>query len=123
MKKRVLMLCLSLFFAGTVFGQGYEFKPLKFTKIDGAPKLSNPQFVLTDKKTPVTVVKLGMAGPAIYDWDHDGKNDLLVGEFGSGSNSNLVIFKNTGTNKEPVYSADTTYAVDKNGRMLHIEGS
>ena len=46
--------------------------------------------------------EIGHSAPYIYDFDHDGVNDLLVGQFGSGK---LHVFRNAGTNAKPVYEA------------------
>ena len=40
-------------------------------------------------------------GPLLYDYDGDGKTDLLVGNF-AGS---IQLFRNTGTREAPVYEA------------------
>jgi len=47
-------------------------------------------------------VSAGHAAPYILDFDGDGVNDLLVGQFGDGL---LNFYKNTGSNKEPKYEA------------------
>ena len=62
-------------------------------------------------------VTTGHAAPNIYDFNGDGKRDLLVGEFGSGSyrgekttdngplaNARLRVYLNTGTNLKPMYN-------------------
>lgn len=46
-------------------------------------------------------VDIGHAAPFIYDFDSDGKQDLLVGQFGEGK---LRIYRNTGTNQSPKYT-------------------
>ena len=46
---------------------------------------------------------VGHAHPLLYDFDRDGKRDLLVGQFGEGK---MKIFRNTGTNEKPVFSAE-----------------
>jgi hypothetical protein len=51
-------------------------------------------------------VEIGHAAPAVADFDGDGKNDLLVGQFGGGK---LRIYRNTGTNQQPVYSEHTWF--------------
>ena len=60
-------------------------------------------------------VTTGHASPYVYDFDGDGKRDLLVGEFGSGVfrgetttdnsvvNARLRIYLNKGTNALPRY--------------------
>src|SRR5262245_41837844 len=45
----------------------------------------------------------GHAAPALYDFDGDGKIDLLVGQFGDGK---LKIFRNIGDNKSPRFAAE-----------------
>ena len=62
-------------------------------------------------------VTTGHAAPYIYDFNGDGKRDLLVGEFGSGryrgekttdngplANARLRVYLNTGSNKMPTYN-------------------
>jgi hypothetical protein len=61
-------------------------------------------------------VTTGHAAPYVYDFNKDGKRDLLVGEFGSGyyrgekttdngplANARLRVYLNTGTNLKPMY--------------------
>jgi hypothetical protein len=45
-------------------------------------------------------VDIAHAAPFFGDFDGDGINDLLVGQFGEGK---LRIYKNTGTNAEPKF--------------------
>jgi hypothetical protein len=45
-------------------------------------------------------VEVGHAAPYVYDFDHDGKRDLLVGQFGGGK---LRIYRNLGTNAQPKF--------------------
>ncbi len=41
-----------------------------------------------------------MAEPFMVDWDGDGLNDLIVGQFSPGK---VRFYKNVGTNTEPVF--------------------
>ena len=50
-------------------------------------------------------VPVGYAAPFLIDWDGDGLDDLLVGQFGYGR---IRIYKNRGTAKQPKYE-DFTY--------------
>ena len=68
-------------------------------------QLAEPVQVLVDGK-PINV-DVGHAAPHLVDWNGDGKNDLLVGQFGEGK---LRIYLNEGTAAEPKY---TTYAYFK----------
>lgn len=43
---------------------------------------------------------VGHAHPFLYDFDHKGKPDLLVGQFGGGK---LRIYKNVGTARAPKF--------------------
>ncbi len=49
---------------------------------------------------------VGHAAPLVVDFDGDGKNDLLVGQFGDGI---LWIYKNVGTNAQPKYAAGVKF--------------
>ena len=73
---------------------------------------SGVRLLTGDKPIDVTT---GHASPYIYDFDGDGKRDLLVGEFGSGTyrgettsksslaNARLRVYLNVGSNAAPRY--------------------
>lgn len=50
--------------------------------------------------------EVGHAAPFVGDFDGDGVNDLLVGQFGDGL---LWIYRNEGTNEEPQLAAGVTF--------------
>ena len=50
--------------------------------------------------------EVGHAAPYVTDWDGDGVNDLLVGQFGGGA---LWIFRNEGTNAAPKLAAGAKF--------------
>lgn len=54
---------------------------------------------IVDAKGPIDV-EIGHAAPFMADLDKDGKDDLLVGQFGSGR---LRIYKNVGTQAKPEF--------------------
>ena len=51
------------------------------------------------------LAKTGHAAPYFYDFDRDGRKDLIVGEFGGGK---ARIYLNTGSTEEPKFE-DFTY--------------
>lgn len=108
--------------SGAAFSQDYSLKELEQTYIKGAPQLTQP-LLLKAGDSYMKVQKFGHSAPALFDWNADGKLDILVGEFGGGNKANVVVFLNEGTDKKPIYSPQTIYAKDKSGNPLFIEGS
>ena len=53
---------------------------------------------------------IGHAAPFVCDFDGDGLNDLLVGQFGDGI---LWIYRNEGTNSEPRLAAGVKFKQGK----------
>ena len=93
-----------------------KFKVLKFAKIVGAPILSQPMRI--DGSTyEIRTEEHGLAYPTIYDWNHDGKPDLLVGEFLTGQ-SRIKVYLNVGTKQNPKFTGDWFYAKDKYGKII-----
>lgn len=83
--------------------------------IPGAPKLEKPLLIMAGDK-PIDAKGNGIAAPAFYDWDKDGKKDLLVGEFLSGvekgtyTGNFLRVYRNKGTNENPQFDGSFKYA-------------
>ncbi len=130
MKRNIFLVGLFYFFLTMLFAQEKntslknqglnDFPKLLQPEIPGAPKLSSPQ-LLMGKTEPLMSEGMGWAAPAVYDWNGDGKKDLLIGEFGSGLENkeravgNFVrVYQNIGTDKEPRFSDDFEYARPKN---------
>lgn len=59
----------------------------------------------------------GHARPDIADWDNDGKKDLVVAD----GNGRIMLFRNTGTNSNPVLAAGTW--INANGSSIDSSGS
>lgn len=93
-----------------------DFPELIFTNIPGAPKLTPPTLI-TGSLSPVTGEGMGWAAPLVFDWNKDGKKDLLIGEFGSGlenkgmnSGSFVRIYLNKGSDENPFFNGGAHYA-------------
>ena len=121
MKKTIFLIPALLLISFNIRAQDFTFKKLNQTHIKGAVKLTQTKFVKSGDKY-MTVAKFGQAAPALYDWDADGKLDMLVGEFGGGKKANILVFKNIGTKKKPLYSDEPFYAKDSDGNYLFISG-
>ncbi|MFT3843713.1 MAG: FG-GAP-like repeat-containing protein [Lacibacter sp.] len=88
------------------------------SNIPGAPILTQP-VLITGTVQEIRTEKHGLVYPLFYDWNKDGKNDLLLGEFESGqTGSNIKVYLNEGTIKRPVFSGKYFYATDVNGDTM-----
>lgn len=117
---KILFVLFFVFVNSFSFAQNYEFEDIKLTHIKGAQKLSPPQFIKTENGKAIMIDKAGQANPALYDWNNDGKIDLLVGEFWK--ESKILVYLNNGTNKKPKYSNEPFYAENNKGEKLFIKG-
>jgi hypothetical protein len=86
--------------------------------IPGAPLLSQP-IQIQGEIDEIMTEKHGYAYPALYDWNRDGKKDLLIGEFETGeTGSFLQVHLNEGSNEIPKYSGKFEYALDTAGDTI-----
>jgi hypothetical protein len=86
------------------------------------PRLAAPFRVLAKDK-PITAV-VGHTAPFVLDFDGDGKRDLVVGMFGKdpGQKGGMArVYRNLGTNREPVFGEYTT--LESDGRPMTMESS
>jgi hypothetical protein len=126
--RHLFLLVLAAFLSTGVYAQksedkvrskGYPKIPnLTNANIPGAPILSQPMLI-TGTEQEIRTEKHGLAYPAFYDWNYDGKVDLLLGEFETGkTGSNVKVYLNEGTNKKPKYSGKYFYARDVKGDTI-----
>lgn len=118
-----------VFLASAVVADEMSFPEIVGADIEGAPDLESPILVMGGK-LPVKTEKHGLAAPALFDWDGDGKRDLLVGEFETNSGesfpmgkdgSTLRVYKNVGTDNDPIFSEDFEWARDTEGTIMEVE--
>lgn len=93
-------------------------KQLVMTNIPGAPILSQPQRI-DGSKLEIRTGKHGLCYPVLYDWNKDGKLDLILGEFSTGDKeNNLKIYLNEGSKKKPKFSGRYFYAKDTRDSII-----
>ncbi|MCL2562394.1 MAG: VCBS repeat-containing protein, partial [Rikenellaceae bacterium] len=93
-------------------------KPLVMTPIPGAPVLSQPQRI-DGSLFEIRTEKHGLVHPALFDWNGDGRLDLLLGEFETGETGSYIkVFLNVGTNENPQFTGEWFYATDINGDKI-----
>ena len=108
-------------------GDEMSFPEYVATDIPGAPVLQTPFLVFAGEK-PVLTEKHGLAAPALWDWDGDGKRDLLVGEFETNitdfpmgeEGSTIRVYRNIGSNSEPQFASNFDWARDTEGTILEV---
>ncbi|WP_299556416.1 VCBS repeat-containing protein [Seonamhaeicola sp.] len=120
---------ISLLLASAVFAQNpdedkikttnfIKFKELVSTKIPGAVTFSQPELI-TGTKQEIRTEKHGLIYPVFFDWNKDGKKDLMLGEFETGeTGSNIKVYLNRGSNKNPKYTGEYFYATDVKGDTI-----
>ena len=91
-------------------------KKLYFEPIAGAPLLEQPQRI-DGFEREIRTEEHGMIYPTLYDWNGDGKPDLLLGEFLTGE-SRIKVYLNEGSKKKPKFSGKWFYATDVNGDLI-----
>ena len=127
--KKYVLLCGIALLAIQVFAQNPdedkmrttyfpELKTIVNSAIPGAPILSQPQQI-NGTIQEIRTEKHGLIYPVFFDWNKDGKKDLLLGEFETGeTGSNIKVYLNQGTDKDPIYSGEYFYALDIKGDTI-----
>ena len=76
--------------------------PGPWQSASGLPELAEPFAILADGDS--ISVDIGHAAPFVYDFNKDGRKDLIVGQFGGGK---ARIYLNHGTDSEPEFDGFT----------------
>ena len=105
-----------------------DFPEIADPGIPGTPRLGQPILVIGETK-PILTEKHGLAAPALWDWNGDGKRDLLVGEFETNSGENfpmgpdgstIRVYLNVGTDADPRFTDEFEWARDTDGTILEV---
>ena len=91
-----------------------DFPPLENAAIPGRPPRLQPPVLVMGSSAPLMGGQHGLAAPATYDWDGDGKKDLLIGEFETGP-CWVRVHLNVGENDAPRFTDEFEYATDNRG--------
>lgn len=124
---------ICLYFVAAVIGFGVarademSFPKLEPANIPGAPRLGAP-FLVMAGDGPVLTEKHGLAAPALWDYNGDGRRDLLVGEFETNSadfpmgadGSTVRVYLNVGTDSKPTFSEEFEWARDTEGTIMEV---
>ena len=95
-----------------------EMRVVVNSDIPGAPILSQLQRI-DGTEREIRTEKHGLIYPAFFDWNGDGKKDLLLGEFETGQKGSYIkVYLNEGTDAAPSYSGKYFYATDVNGDTI-----
>ena len=128
MRRIHTLIVAAAFACAAVQADEMSFPKLMPADIAGAPKLGEPFLVMAGNQ-PVLTEKHGLAAPALWDWDGDGRRDLLVGEFETNSGedfpmgadgSTIRVYLNVGTDAEPRFSEEFEWARDTEGTIMEV---
>jgi hypothetical protein len=128
MRRFSLFIAVTFLCAGATHADEMSFPKLMPVDVPGAPTLSEPFLVMGGDK-PVLTEKHGLAAPALWDWDGDGRRDLLVGEFETNSGesfpmgadgSTIRVYLNVGTDSDPQFTEEFQWARDTEGTIMEV---
>ena len=124
---KILLLATALTIAGQLAADETSFPEILDAGIPGTPKLDQP-ILVTGATKPILTEKHGLAAPALWDWNGDGKRDLLVGEFETNSSdfpmgadgSTIRVYLNVGTGADPKFTDEFEWARDTEGTIMEV---
>ena len=126
--RETLFLTVALTSSSCLVADEMDFPEILDAGIPGSPKLGQP-FLVTGDTNPVLTEKHGLAAPALWDWNGDGKRDLLVGEFETNSGENypmgadgstIRVYINVGTDADPKFTDEFEWARDTEGTIMEV---
>ncbi len=110
MKRLNLLIALVLLTMG-LMAQNGKAKKSKMTRV------KKPVLIMGETE-PVKTEAWGLAHPSVYDWNQDGKKDLVIGEFEG--KAKFRVYLNVGTDSKPVFSDKWFYGHKADGEELFV---
>ena len=126
--KKLLLAACAVTVGGHLTADETSFPEILDAGIPGTPKLGQP-ILVTGSTKPILTEKHGLAAPALWDWNGDGKRDLLVGEFETNAHdlfpmgaegSTIRVYLNVGTDSDPKFTDEFEWAGDTEGTILEV---
>ena len=127
-RNRTLALAVAIILGSHLVADEMDFPDILDADIPGTPKLGQP-ILVTGDTNPILTEKHGLAAPALWDWNGDGKRDLLVGEFETNSGENfpmgadgstIRVYINVGTDADPRFTDEFEWARDNEGTIMEV---
>lgn len=112
--KKILVFVFSLLFSIGVIGQNKVAKKYRITKV-------RKPILIMGETSPVKTEALGLAHPTVYDWNNDGKKDLIIGEFDK--EAKFRVYINVGSDNKPVFSDNWFYGEKIGGEAIFVKTS
>ncbi len=125
---KIILMAATFWFGGQLAADEMSFPEILDPGIPGTPKLGEP-ILVTGSTGPILTEKHGLAAPALWDWNGDGKRDLLVGEFETNSGedfpmgadgSTIRVYLNVGTDGDPKFSDAFEWARDTEDTIMEV---
>ena len=126
--KKLLLAACAVTAGGHLTADETSFPEILDAGIPGTPKLGQP-ILVTGSSKPILTEKHGLAAPALWDWNGDGKRDLLVGEFETkpdndqpmgADGSTIRVYLNVGTDSDPKFTDEFEWARDTEGTIMEV---
>ena len=125
---KTILIAATFWFGGQLAADETSFPEILDPGIPGTPKLGQPILVM-GSAGPILTEKHGLAAPALWDWNGDGKRDLLVGEFETNSGedfpmgadgSTIRVYLNVGADRDPKFTDAFEWARDTKGTIMEV---
>jgi len=109
--KRLNLLIVLVFLGMGLMAQNGKAKKSKMTKV-------RKPVLIMGETGPVKTEAWGLAHPSVYDWNQDGKKDLIIGEFQG--KAKFRVYLNAGTDSKPEFTDKWFYGNKVGGEEIFV---